>query len=659
LPKAVKELEPALRAGWLESWEMAYEYARKKALKNPEAHATKIANGWLKREQAKKDQPPFPWTDDEGVVTLEMAKKAARLEVEIFRAGSYGWKGTYSVADVRHMASDYEPSFHEAPVVIDHEERGPALGWVARMRADSEGRLYASLKDLQPEFAQQIADGAYKKRSVAINRNFPATGRPHIMHVAFLGAANPHVKGMEDPDLSAVAHAFTEFETFRPSEWISQDTIMFMHQAHQKEFRDGEDNGQHPAADDEPSDSVGGLGGQDDQEIALKDDSDGQYPLEAYAHAPDPTDPATWAVRVWTSSSGEVTEKWLRRLAALFSTGGVDGLKIGAVVSDAAAHPLIRARLRAEFRRLGIGDSEQPTYIQEGDMERFIDEQTVTLEASMPGDDKVWPVRIITAGTTRCLGFHYPTQTLQEAEREKVFEEAVMRVNHIPEEELRRAGGVEQVDQKWVAVLKNVSWAADAQALRGEAHIIQPWFQEMLAGLRDAGSLEKMRVSIRAVGVSKGSFENDKGGATRIVDQIVKCRSVDFVMEDAAGGYVSLAASTATAPTDVDLITLEALEQARPDLLREMSERIDAQNAKEDGEMEETVKELKERIEALEGEKNEYAEQVEAKDAEIDELREKCETTERENARVKAREKLDELLAADECKDQQRSEEHT
>ncbi len=135
------------------------------------------------------------------------------LEIEVFRAGDYGPKGAYTPDDLRQIADDYNPAAHEAPVTLDHRQDGPAFGWVESLRAAGD-RLVARLKDLHELLRDWIQRGAYKKRSIELYRAFPATGRPYLRAVSFLGACPPEVKGLADPVFREEdgEHIVVEFE---------------------------------------------------------------------------------------------------------------------------------------------------------------------------------------------------------------------------------------------------------------------------------------------------------------------------------------------------------------------------------------------------------------------------------------------------------------
>ncbi len=125
-------------------------------------------------------------------------KPPEEIQVEVFRAGDYGPKGVYTEKDLDSIAADYDPSDHEAPVTLDHEQKGPAQGWVAGLRRLGD-RLVAVLHRLSPELAEAVRRGKFRKRSIELYRRYTRTGRPYLKAVSFLGAAAPEVKGLADP----------------------------------------------------------------------------------------------------------------------------------------------------------------------------------------------------------------------------------------------------------------------------------------------------------------------------------------------------------------------------------------------------------------------------------------------------------------------------
>lgn len=120
------------------------------------------------------------------------------LQVEVFRAGDYGSRGVYTTEDLEAIAADYNPRDHEAPVTLDHEQRGPAHGWVSAVGRVGD-RLVATLSRLSPTLVESLRSRAFCKRSIELYRRFAGTGRPYLKAVSFLGAAGPAVKGLADP----------------------------------------------------------------------------------------------------------------------------------------------------------------------------------------------------------------------------------------------------------------------------------------------------------------------------------------------------------------------------------------------------------------------------------------------------------------------------
>lgn len=131
--------------------------------------------------------------------------------VQIFRAGNYGEKGTFSVADLDAIVSDYSADRHEAPLTVDHKQDGPAYGWIKKLRRVGE-TLVADFGDVHPEFAAAIKSGAFKQRSAEIYRSFASTGRPYLKAVTMLGAAPPAVKGLEPIKFSSDAGESVELD---------------------------------------------------------------------------------------------------------------------------------------------------------------------------------------------------------------------------------------------------------------------------------------------------------------------------------------------------------------------------------------------------------------------------------------------------------------
>lgn len=131
--------------------------------------------------------------------------------IEIFRTGLFtSDDGTeYNITDdiLNEIASTYNPAFHEAPVVAGHVKHDrPAYGWVTKAYVNGAGRLLMDADKVDPQFAEMVEAGRFKKRSVSLyhpeHPANPTPGKWHLKHVAFLGAQPPAVKGLKDIEFS-------------------------------------------------------------------------------------------------------------------------------------------------------------------------------------------------------------------------------------------------------------------------------------------------------------------------------------------------------------------------------------------------------------------------------------------------------------------------
>jgi len=143
----------------------------------------------------------------------EPAAPAPRANIErlhIMRAGqqvaSNGLKVTLTRADLEATARAYEPSNHEAPLVVGHvESDSPAYGWVKALVAEGDN-LFAVTGQLDPGLVALVQAGRYKRISASFympdTPHNPTPGVWHLRHVAFLGATPPAVKGLKAPEIS-------------------------------------------------------------------------------------------------------------------------------------------------------------------------------------------------------------------------------------------------------------------------------------------------------------------------------------------------------------------------------------------------------------------------------------------------------------------------
>ncbi len=114
--------------------------------------------------------------------------------IAVFRTGvhtdSKGNTRTWTESDLNNIVQKYDPSYHEAPIVIGHpKDDAPAYGWVKSLKHVG-GVLFAKFRDIVPEFAEMVNKGLFKKRSVSL---YPDGT---LRHIGFLGALPPAVKGL-------------------------------------------------------------------------------------------------------------------------------------------------------------------------------------------------------------------------------------------------------------------------------------------------------------------------------------------------------------------------------------------------------------------------------------------------------------------------------
>ena len=126
----------------------------------------------------------------------------------IFKTGRHqATSGEWLNADAdwaKSVVAAYDISKHEAPIVIGHpQDNAPAYGWVESFSFDeASGTLYADIAQVEPQFADLLAQGRFKKRSASFYSpnaaGNPTPGQPYLRHVGFLGAQPPAVKGLAD-----------------------------------------------------------------------------------------------------------------------------------------------------------------------------------------------------------------------------------------------------------------------------------------------------------------------------------------------------------------------------------------------------------------------------------------------------------------------------
>lgn len=130
---------------------------------------------------------------------------APAAALEIFKPGTHvsddGRSLTFTASDVQEVADSYDPAFSEAPLVVGHPQTdAPAYGWARALSVQADGHLYAEPHQVEPQFAEMVNAGRYKKISASIylpnSAGNPKPGKHYLKHIGFLGAAAPSLKGM-------------------------------------------------------------------------------------------------------------------------------------------------------------------------------------------------------------------------------------------------------------------------------------------------------------------------------------------------------------------------------------------------------------------------------------------------------------------------------
>lgn len=165
-------------------------------------------------------------------------------QLQIFKAGKHtamsGVALAFSEADIAATVAAYDPSKHEAPLVIGHPKTDdPAFGWVKSLQF-SDGVLQAEPDQVDAAFAELVNDGKFKKISASFYTpdapNNPVPGVYYLRHVGFLGAQAPAVKGLKAASFADAEEGVVEFADWdqmtiaglfsRLREWIiSKDGI--------------------------------------------------------------------------------------------------------------------------------------------------------------------------------------------------------------------------------------------------------------------------------------------------------------------------------------------------------------------------------------------------------------------------------------------------
>lgn len=145
--------------------------------------------GWSKSQDGK-------WIEKKDSGQAGMINYSELDWIPVFRTGTHtdsnGNTRIWGENDLDSIVSKYDPSHHEAPIVIGHpKDNSPAWGWIESLKREGD-ILLAKPKNLINEFVDMLKKGMFKKRSISI---YPDGT---LRHIGFLGAIPPSVKGLPD-----------------------------------------------------------------------------------------------------------------------------------------------------------------------------------------------------------------------------------------------------------------------------------------------------------------------------------------------------------------------------------------------------------------------------------------------------------------------------
>lgn len=152
--------------------------------------------------------------------------------IHVFKAGdqtsAQGVQRNFSDKDLQQVVETYNPSIHEAPLVIGHagdNDSLPAYGWIQGFSKQG-GSLYADVA-FTDTAKNLVKDGHYRKVSIsfyspdsAIN---PHKGKWSARHLALLGASPPAVKGLEPFSFSEADGVFDFAVALAPSDIFDEE----------------------------------------------------------------------------------------------------------------------------------------------------------------------------------------------------------------------------------------------------------------------------------------------------------------------------------------------------------------------------------------------------------------------------------------------------
>lgn len=132
------------------------------------------------------------------MTTTSVSQSTTYRSVAILRPGTFtdanGRSVSFTEDSLQCIADNYDPAYHCAVLNLDHNESGPAQGFVSDLVWDG-AHLLADLSGVPAELAQAVGAGCYPFRSAEVYADLDGRG-PYLRAVALLGARPPAVKGL-------------------------------------------------------------------------------------------------------------------------------------------------------------------------------------------------------------------------------------------------------------------------------------------------------------------------------------------------------------------------------------------------------------------------------------------------------------------------------
>jgi len=135
-----------------------------------------------------------------------------------FKTGTHtdtqGRRHKITDADIREIVESYDPTLHEAPLVIGHPKMdSPAFGRVKSLELAGDF-LDAEPHKVDPQFADWVNKGYWDRISIALwGRDQPGNPKPgklYLRHIGYLGGTPPAVSGLPAASFAA-GDGFMEF----------------------------------------------------------------------------------------------------------------------------------------------------------------------------------------------------------------------------------------------------------------------------------------------------------------------------------------------------------------------------------------------------------------------------------------------------------------